>query len=82
MVIDQGFKLSTGTPDGAAHDWWAHFLVENIFSPNETLQDTLNRFNSKASCELIERIGDDLIFETEEDALLFVMKWSGNVNGH
>lgn len=73
------YTVATGHPDGRAHHWWANFLVYGWTTDDDVcLQDALDRHNSRA--RVIDggfhRIGDNIMFETEHDFTVFVMKWS------
>lgn len=68
------FRVRTGDAEGRATHWFASFLAKN--SGLEPIQEILDSHNSHANASGVLRIGDYLIFDTEQDFTLFVLKWS------
>ena len=69
------FKVATGDNEGRATHWFASFLAETIMESN-SLQEALDNHNARASSSEFNNIGDPLLFESEHDYLMFVLKWT------
>lgn len=76
------YRLATGDKEGRATHWFAMFqaMTWEINLPKgvmpKSLQQLLDENNAHADASEHFYIGDDLIFETEGDALKFVMMWT------
>jgi hypothetical protein len=69
------FRIATGDADGRATPWFAGFMAYAEWD-DETLQCNLDKYDSHASVDELMKIGDDIEFENEHYATLFILKWS------
>lgn len=73
------FKIATGDSAGRGTHWFAKFMATSDWqygAGENELQATLDYHESRANARGCNKIGDDIEFETEEDATLFILKWS------
>lgn len=69
------FRVKTGHADGRAYHWFASFLADT-WDYDCPVQEILNKVNARASAAEFVNIGDPLIFESEHDFTMFLLKWS------
>lgn len=78
------YELKTGDAEGRATNWMARFIAYSGWMDftlpeekrNWSFQQWLDYHNAKASDSKFVNIGDPLVFETEGDALFFIIRWS------
>lgn len=71
------YSIATGDAEGRATHWFASFLSSPEWMASEfDLQTVLDECNSRALANGFVVIGDPLVFESEADAIMFIMKWS------
>jgi hypothetical protein len=73
------FKVATGDSEGRATHWFASFLADLTIHyeyPGQPIQEWLDKHDARASAVEFVNIGDPLIFESEHDYLMFIMKWA------
>jgi hypothetical protein len=74
MVMSE-FRVKTGDAEGRADHWFASFLADTWDYEYHNLQEVLNKVDAKASTAEFVNIGDPLIFESEHDFTMFLLKW-------
>lgn len=68
------FRIATGDADGRATPWFAGFMAYTEW--DKPLQWKLDKYESHATVDELMKIGDDIEFENEHYAMLFILKWS------
>lgn len=72
------FRIATGDAEGRATPWFAGFMAYGYteFNSDKDLQFMLDKYDSHATIDEMMKIGDDIEFENEHYATLFMLKWS------
>ncbi len=70
------YKIATGDPEGRATHWFACFMAFSDWEAPYDLQTQMNRHSARVDCTGHFNIGDTIEFESEEDFVVFKLKWS------
>ncbi len=71
------YRAATGDSEGRATDWFARIMAYGKWIPEDEydMQRFMDRHGYKVDCSSLHCVGDDIIFESEEEFLYFKLKF-------
>lgn len=71
------FKITTGDSEGRATHWFAMFMAQITFIQEDeyNIQCYADRLGIKVNFKELNNIGDDIVFESEEEFLIFKLRF-------